>query len=756
MEDRIWYKNPARKFEEAIPLGNGLIGAMVYGGIEKERISLNHDTLWTGAPKNFYREEAYDAFVKAKELIYCGKGKEAEETLEEGFSGDIPQCYQPLGNIFVESSVHGGGDYRRDLDLRSGVAYVKMGDESGTVREYFISHPRNCMVIHLESSQEADYNIYMDSLLYHTVSAEGSYLVMQGACAKDVTAPVGSGNEAGENESVKFIVALGVQCERKPMIEGRYLRLTGEKEVNLVVCIETTYESYEKLNEDNYTDTCLGRLKELLEVTYCQLKEEHCKDCSLLYNRLTLDLKAEESQLDTRERLLMPEKDLGMYELYFNFCRYLIIASSRENSHATNLQGIWNENPKPPWCSNYTLNINTEMNYWPVMPCGLKECYVPMIEFVKMISKTGEMTAKQYYHAKGFVAHHNSDIWGHSYAGGNRKKGCCGYAFWNMSSGWLARSLYEYYEYTLDIHYLESTAYPIMKKAAEFYLDIMEEYRGGLVVIPQTSPENRFILDGEERCLVPYATMGQSIVADLFANLIKCCEILNCDVEFKQLLKEKYTKLKTFEIGSDGRLLEWDKQYEESDIHHRHVSHLYGLYPAELISVRTTPSLAKAAEKSLETRGDDATGWSLGWKVNLWTRLKNGERAFQILKKQLEYVDSSVVDYFHGGGTYPNLFDAHPPFQIDGNFAIVSGIIQMFAQVENGVIEILPALPRRFYAGSIKGVCLKGGFRVDIDWKDGRAVNVSLVSLSDATVQIVVNDESKELKVKAQREYKVI
>jgi len=745
MENIIRYNESAKVFNEALPLGNGHIGAMVYGKTDKEKISLNHDTLWSGAPKTYVRKQAYDAYCKARTLVHEGNIPEAEKLIEEHFTGDIPQTYLPLGNLYIESLTEEYKNYERLLNFESGIACVSAGGENSIKREYFVSYPDSCMVIHLSSEKKTDYKIYMDSLMNNSISFEEGKLVMRGVCPEDNRLDIGSGSLLEKEKSVKFIAALFVRGNGSAEFNDGCIIIKDETEADIILSIETSFVSFKKLDESKYEKICTERLENLKKLSYEKIKKRHSEDVSRLYNRVKLDLCTEKSEKDTLSRLRSENFDKGLIELIFNFGRYLTIASSRKGTQATNLQGIWNENPKPPWCSNYTLNINTEMNYWPVLPSALDECYEPLIQLVKTISETGELTAKEFYHARGFVSHHNSDIWGHSYAGGNQKPGSSMYAFWNMSSGWLARSVYEYYEYTGDKEYLEKTAYPLMKKAAEFYLDIMKEYDGHFVVTPSASPENRFLLEGEEHGVTNYTTMSQSIVADLFMNIIEAGSVIGCDEEFRKELSEKLQHIVIFKVGSEGQLLEWDKEYEESDRKHRHLSHLYGLYPAELISVNTTPDLAEACRKTLEIRGDEATGWSLGWKILLWTRLKDGDRALKLMKNQLSYVENYDTIAAEGGGTYANLFGAHPPFQIDGNFAATAGVLQMLLQSDNGILEILPALPSAFKDGSVSGLRAKGGITADICWKNEKVQKVLLKADFDTLCKVKCNGEITEV-----------
>ncbi|MBQ7049497.1 MAG: glycoside hydrolase family 95 protein, partial [Firmicutes bacterium] len=426
-----------------------------------------------------------------------------------------------------------------------------------------------------------------------------------------------------------------------------------------------------------------------------------------------------------------------------------------EGTQATNLQGIWSALIQPPWNCNYTININTEMNYWPTLMCGLTECTQPLVAFIQKIAQTGRAAAQNFYGAEGFTSHHNVDLWGHaSPVGGRDNPSSNLYANWCLSSGWLCAHLFWQYEYTLDEDFLRSTAYPIMKEAAKFYLSVMIEDNGELILCPSSSPENAYYGDdGKKHALTKKATMSQAIIYELLTNCLKSCRILGIDADFAARLQAALDKIHPHTIGADGRLLEWDKDYEDAEVHHRHVSHLYGLFPGEQITCEATPELAEACKKTLEVRGDAGTGWSLGWKVNLWAKLKDGDRTLKLVHDQLTYVSSTETKYAGMGGTYPNMLDAHPPFQIDGNFGVTSGIAQMFVQHENGKILILPALPSSFADGEIRGLRTKGDITLSIAWKGGKAEKVTLVSPFTQVVQVQVNDQLIEVSLKADEVY---
>ena len=740
MNNLLKYSSPALAWTQALPIGGGTLGAMIFGGVEKEQLSLNHDELWTGKPKDTTRKGAYEAYKKAQEYALKGEYFKATREIEDKFEGCWSQAYQPLGDIFVSFDLSGKiKNYRRTLDIANALSTVSF--ESGKnkcEREYFASYPAKLIAAKYTFSRNTNLTVSLSSKLLSYTFVEGDTLIVEGECRGECSRNNGEVYEYFEEKSkrgMRFRSACKVVTDGAMGAVDTVIKITGATYCFLYFTAETSFNG-----PDKNPFTCGKEYKKPVmdilarKFNYEALKNEHIKDYKELYDRVTLDLGGKESEVDTDKRLIDYKKnkeDIGLIELMYNFGRYLLIASSRPGTQPANLQGIWNGQVDPPWHANYTVNINTEMNYWPALMCSMPEVNEPLIQMVKELSKSGEETARDRYHARGWCSHHNVDLWRLSTpVGGN----LC-WAFWHGSSGWLTRHLYEHYEYTGDVDYLRDTAYPIMKGAALFYLDNLIEDGENLILCPGTSPENGFIYKNNDCYLAKYSTMSMCIAKDLFLSCIKSSEILGIDSDFASELKAAIDKFPPFKFGTEGQLLEYDGNYREGEKHHRHVSHLYALHPANLITVDGTPELAAACRKTLERRGDNGTGWSLGWKINFWARLFDGDHALKLIEMQLRPVKSEGGRR-HCGGTYENLFDAHPPFQIDGNFGFVSGITEMLMQSRDGKIYLLPALPEQWKNGSIKGLTAKGGYKVDITWRDGKVTDYKITG--DGQPQVIV------------------
>ena len=745
----LQYDRPADFFEESLPIGNGKLGALVYGGTDDNIIYLNDITLWTGKPVDRNLDaDAHQWIPKIREALF-NEDYQLTDSLQHYVQGPNSQYFQPLGTLHIKDLGFGAvSDYHRSLSLDSAIIkdrYVRDGNI--ITREYFASNPDKLIAIRIRG--DINCKIALTAQVPHHVKAIPTQLTMTGHATGDA------------NESIHFCTMLSVKTDGEVMASDSSLTITHAKEAILYLVNETSFNGFDKhpVKEGApYLENAANDIWHTQNFSFDKFYTRHLADYKAIYDRVKINLGGtkETAHLSAiTSQLLKDYTDGGgksryLEELYFQYGRYLLISCSRTEGVPANLQGLWTPHLWSPWRGNYTVNINLEENYWPAFVANMAEMAQPLDGFIQSLAANGVFTAKNYYGInEGWCSSHNSDIWAMTNPVGEKNESPM-WANWNMGGAWLVNTLWERYQFTQDKTYLQTIAYPLMKGAARFCLRWLIEnpkQPGELITAPSTSPENEYKTDKGYHGVTCYGgTADLAIIRELLTNTIAAGKILG---ERNKDMEQTLKRLHPYTIGHMGDLNEWYYDWDDWDFQHRHQSHLIGLYPGNHL---TDPILQKAAARSLEIKGDETTGWSTGWRINLWARLKNGEKAYQIYRKLLTAVapeKSNMPNYSKGGGTYPNLFDAHPPFQIDGNFGGTAGVCEMLMQSGDNKIELLPALPEQWKDGSVSGLCARGGFEVNFKWKDGKVRDCSIKAKTNSSVTLLYNGQQKTVKLKA-------
>ena len=743
---RLWYDQPARYFEESLPIGNGKLGALVYGGTDTCLIHLNDITLWTGKPVDQNEGAGAAKWIPEIRKALFAEDYARADSLQLHVEGHNSQFYQPLGSLYIIDHNKGAvSQYRRVLDLDSALVsdgYTRGGNTF--TREYMASNPDKFIAIRLRGNINCQ--LALSSQVPHQVKSGNNQITMTGHATGD---PL---------ESIHFCTMLRVKTDGTVTAADSTLTIRNAKEAVIYLVNETSFNGYDKhpVREGaSYLEKATDAIWHTQNVTYDEVRQRHIADYQHFYNRVRLQLGTlsdgnKKQDVPTNRLLKEHSDDRYLETLYFQYGRYLLIACSRTKGVPANLQGLWTPYLWSPWRGNYTMNINLEENYWPAFTANLAEMAEPLDDFVRALAENGQHTARNFYGIQqGWCASHNSDLWAMTNPVGENKESPM-WSCWNMGGAWLVTTLWERYLFTQDKQYLKNVAYPLMKGAADFCLAWLidnPKQPGELITAPSTSPENEYITDKGYQGVTCYGgTADLAIIRELLMDVCAAGAVCGNDIAAYRTTLER---LRPYTIGKDGDLNEWYHDWQDKDPKHRHQSHLIGLYPGHHL---TQPDLQKAAEQTLVQKGDETTGWSTGWRINLWARLHNGEKAYQIYRKLLTFTDAQDDQRpgtRHAGGTYANLFDAHPPFQIDGNFGGTAGVCEMLMQSDGETIELLPALPKEWSDGSVSGLCARGGYEVSFDWKDGKVCTATIKAKKSGIITLSYHHQSKKVKIKA-------
>ncbi len=747
--ERIWYEYPAKSWmSEALPIGNGYMGAMFFGGVYEEQIQFNEESLWSGGKGEWdeynggNREDAHKYLPKVRQLLKEGRFDEAHVLASKELTGKIKSnkgnsvwegygAYQAFGEVFVKTQ-HSGEleNYKRELNISKGIGTIsyQLGDINFK-REYFASYPKRALVFRFENDAPSgiDYIIRKETVHENvSISFSDNQLILNGKL---------------QNNGMEFESRMLIETDGEVLFTNGKLKVKSAKVVTLYLTAATDYENnYPEYKGRDYKALNHKTIKKVQSTQYKEILAEHKTDFVSLHSRVALELgHTNKDDIPTNERLKTyaeGQSDQSLEALFFQYGRYLIISSSRPRSMPANLQGKWNNVTNPPWAADYHANINIQMIYWPVEVTNLSECHEPLIEYVDNLRAPGSKTAKDFFNTRGWVVNTMNNTFGFTAPGWGFPWG-----FFPGGAAWYGRHVWEHYEFTQDKNFLKDKGYTIMKEAALFWLDYLtEDEEKWLVSSPSYSPEHGGISTG--------AYMDIQIAWDIFTNCIKACEVLDADHEFKKELIEAKSNLLPLKIGKWGQLQEWKEDRDDPNNKHRHVSHLFALYPSDQVNLKDTPELSEAAKVSLIARGDEGTGWSIGWKINFWSRLLDGDHAYKLLRRAIKVTEDEGTNMMDGGGIYSNMLSAHPPFQLDGNMGATSGIAEMLIQSHAGEIHVLPALPKAWLEGKITGLKARKGFEIDIEWKDGELTLLKIKSLSGNRINVKYRDKSTVINLK--------